>query len=333
MDPILRALREASRSRLLPPESRILLAVSGGADSMALLYGASELAGQESWALVVGHVHHGWRKREADRDLAFVAGHARRLGLPFVSRLRDARGASRRLGLSPEAAARHVRYAALTEMAREARCSRIATAHQREDRLESFLLAVERKGGLARLAGPRPERRDGVVRPLLRVSRDEILDFLEQRGIPFRRDSTNGDLRLNRNRIRRRISAMRQEPGGESALRQLEAAIDRMAAERERLDRQFEERVRPVLQRLPGAVRADAGLLCAFPQEVQRRALEEIAIPFALPGRPPMTGREREEILRRLATGRDFRFEAGRRIRFVRRGRWLETSPRSLEAL
>jgi hypothetical protein len=79
-------------------------------------------------------------------------------------------------------------------------------------------------------------------------------------------------------------------------------------------------------------VRADAGLLGAFPQEVQRRAVEEIAIPFGLPGRPPMTGREREEILRRLATGRDFRFEAGRRIRFVRRGRWLEASFRSLGA-
>jgi tRNA(Ile)-lysidine synthase len=299
---------------------------------MALLYGASELAGQERWALVVGHVHHGWRRREADRDLAFVAGHARRLGLPFASGLRDAREASRRLGLSPEAAARHVRYAALAEMAREGSCSRIATAHQREDRIESFLLAVARKGSLARLAGPRPERRDGVVRPLLRVSKREILGFLARRGVPFRRDSTNGDLRLDRNRIRRRLSALCREPGGESALRGLEAAIDRMTAERERLDREFEERVRPVLQSLPGAVRADAGLLGAFPQEVQRRAVEEIAIPFGLPGRPPMTGREREEILRRLATGRDFRFEAGRRIRFVRRGRWLEASFRSLGA-
>ena len=174
---------------------------------MALLHGAAQSARATGWRLSVGHVHHGWRGREADRDLAFVREHARRLGLPFFFRRRDARKEARALGLSPEAGARHARYAALQEMAVEAGAERIATAHQRDDRLETYLLARERRAGLAGLAGVKRERADGVVRPMLDVSRREILGFLRARGIGHRRDASNGDLRLSRNRVRREIVA------------------------------------------------------------------------------------------------------------------------------
>ncbi|MBC8645665.1 MAG: tRNA(Ile)-lysidine synthetase, partial [Thermoanaerobaculia bacterium] len=103
------ALKAAERDGLMPAGCRILLAVSGGADSLAILHGAAELAPVLTWDLTVGHVHHGWRGREAERDLAFVRDHARRLRLPFLFRREDARAASRRLKLSPEAGARHVR--------------------------------------------------------------------------------------------------------------------------------------------------------------------------------------------------------------------------------
>src|SRR5207237_4622742 len=155
------ALERAAGRGLLPPGAPILLAVSGGADSMALLYGAAELAPATGWRLSVAHVHHGWGGREADRDLAFVAAHARRLGLPFLSRRREARAESRRLGLSPEAGARLVRYDALSEMASEAGATRIATAHQREDRIEAHLLARPPQRGPARLARPRERRARG----------------------------------------------------------------------------------------------------------------------------------------------------------------------------
>src|SRR5262249_3957309 len=132
----LRAALEGSAARgLLPPGGAILLAVSGGADSMALLYGAAEGAPSQGLRLSVGHVHHGWRGREADRDRAFVRRHAGRLGLPFLSRRRDARAEARRWKLSPEAAARKIRYEALAEMAGEVEASAIATAHQRDDRI------------------------------------------------------------------------------------------------------------------------------------------------------------------------------------------------------
>jgi tRNA(Ile)-lysidine synthetase-like protein len=312
MDAVRNALLDAANTGLLPRGASILLAVSGGADSTALLFGAAELADTNRWRLSVAHVHHGWRGRDADRDLSFVADHARRLALPFLVRRRDARTASRDLGLSPEAGARRVRYEALLEMARAAGASRIATAHQREDRVESYLLARGRKGGLASLAGPRVMRSDGVVRPMLSVPRSEIIDFLRARDIVWRRDRTNGDLTLDRNRLRRRLVAEHLEP--------LARRVEGLARLRARLDGEFERTFRPAIVIGRNMVVADATLLERSAAELVRRAILECAAPFAADGKPPMTGKEREQIIRLLAAGADFRFEAGRRIRFRRRG-------------
>jgi tRNA(Ile)-lysidine synthase len=326
MDPI-RALEAAAENGLMPEGTAILLAVSGGADSMALLAAAAEVAPPQGWQLSIGHVHHGWRGREADRDLGFVGTHAGRLGLRFLWRHRDARGTARRLKLSPEAAARAVRYEALAEMAQASGSALIATAHQRDDRAESFLLAVERRAGLAALAGPRARRADGVVRPFLGVTRSEILRFLSERGIGFRRDATNGDLRFSRNRVRRRLAAVRAAQG-EKPMEALAARTETLSAERERWEREFQESVLPRLSIAPGSVVVDAVLLESSPAPVVRIALERAAYPFTRPGRPPLTGREREQLLRRLAAGGDFRFEAGRRIRFDRTGSILRISQR-----
>jgi len=320
MDAVREALIRAVETGLMTRGAPILLAVSGGADSMALLYGAAELAPTTAWRLSVAHVHHGWRGREADRDVRFVAAHARRLGLPFLSRRRDARMESRRLGLSPEAGARRVRYEALLEMAREVGASRIATAHQREDRIESYLLARERKGGLASLAGPRESRADGVVRPMFAVSKAQILQFLATRGLSFRRDASNGDLRLDRNRLRRNVLTTLGEGEREAIARR----VERLARRRERLDCDFEETIRPAIVIGRNVVIADARLLERSMAELRRRAIFECAVPFAETGRSPLTGREREQIVRLLAGGADFRFEAGRLIRFRRRGERFE---------
>jgi tRNA(Ile)-lysidine synthase len=314
MDPVLAALERAAENGLMPRGATVLLAVSGGADSLALLFGCVEGSRRTGWRLAVGHVHHGWRRREADRDLSFVADHARRLGLPFFHRRCDAGRAAAELGLSPEAGARHVRYEALGELAKEAGASRIATAHQRDDAVESYLLALERRGGLSRRAGPRARREDGVVRPLLAVGRGAILAFLAERGLRFRRDATNGDLALSRNRVRRRLAGV-----NDADRAALAEEVSALARERERLDDEFARRVAPAIRREDDAASVDARILADCSDELLRLVLSRLAGPLARAGRPPMTGRERERIVARLRSGEDFRFEAGRRICFERR--------------
>ena len=325
-DPVSAALGEAAQTGLMPPGSAVLLAVSGGADSMALLHASARQAAEARWRLAVAHVHHGWRPREGDRDSSFVAEHARRLGLPFFSRRRDARGRARELKLSPEAGARLVRYEALSEMAREEETPLIATAHQLDDRLESCLVARSRGASGAALAGPRRRRADGVVRPLLDVTRRQILSFLGSIGVTFRRDATNGDLHLARNLARRELARIAREKG-DAAIEDLCREVRRLDSERERLEREFEEKVLPALHTGPGATVTDAAFLSSFEAGLQRRAIDEMAAPFSAPGRAPVTGREAEQILQRMAAGGNFRFEAGRRIRFERRGRILRVAP------
>jgi hypothetical protein len=107
---------------------------------------------------------------------------------------------------------------------------------------------------------------------------------------------------------------------GEEALRKLELEIERLSRERDALEGEFTRSVEPRIFLGAGTVMADAPYLQACGHDIQRLAIERAALPFARPGRPPLTGREREQILVRLRGGRDFRFEAGRRIRFDRRG-------------
>jgi tRNA(Ile)-lysidine synthase len=208
-----------------------------------------------------------------------------------------------------------VRYGALHEIARELGAGIVATAHQEDDVLESHLLARRRRGGLALLAGPREARDDGVVRPLLAVTRSEILAFLAASAIAYRRDASNGDLRFLRNRVRRELAEL-----GPVERRELAGEVARLRERRSAVERELSGRILPRVVFSPDSALVDADLLAGAGEELGRAALERLAAPFARAGHPPMTGREREEILRRLASGRDFRFEAGRRIRFARRG-------------
>jgi tRNA(Ile)-lysidine synthase TilS/MesJ len=160
------------------------------------------------------------------------------------------------------------------------------------------------------------------------VSRREILEFLCSRRLPYRRDATNGDLSLARNRVRRAL-AIREGLHGPETRRRLAARVEALSRRRDRLERDCDENVRPLLSEGPGGVLADAARLAEHPLPLQRLALEAAGRPFARPGRPALTGPEREQILDRLARGRDFLFEAGRRIRFERRGGTLTVRMRA----
>lgn len=191
------------KNRLLAPGQRLLVAVSGGPDSMALLGVLWELHGRWEWQMAVAHVHHGLRGRDAEEDLVFVQSVAKGLGLEFLFR-RAEPGSLKVPGKSLQESAREARYRFLEEMALEFGAQAIALGHQADDQAETVLAALVRGAGLKGLAAM-PYRKGLLVRPLLEVGREEILGYLQERGTGFRIDPSNKDSRYLRVRIRQEL--------------------------------------------------------------------------------------------------------------------------------
>jgi tRNA(Ile)-lysidine synthase len=181
----------------------IVVGVSGGPDSVALLDGLARLSGAHSFTLVAAHLDHGLRPDSAD-DVAFCSGLCARLGVAFRSGTADVRGRAARERGGLEQAARRARYEFLRAVRREQGAAAIAVAHTRDDQAETVLLRLLRGSGRRGLAGMRARNGD-VVRPLLAVSRADVLAHLSARGLPWRDDPTNADRSLLRNRVRHEL--------------------------------------------------------------------------------------------------------------------------------
>jgi tRNA(Ile)-lysidine synthase len=191
--------RTIAAHRLCEPGDRLLAAVSGGPDSMALVHALWELRDRLGITLEVATVDHGLRP-EARREAELVRERAAALELPFhLLRVTVARG-----GGSLQDAARRARLGALEELASRRGARRVALGHQVDDQAETVLFRIVRGTGLAGLAGI-PYQRGPFIRPLLDVRRAEVLRYLRRRSIPFVEDPSNADLRFARARIRHRI--------------------------------------------------------------------------------------------------------------------------------
>jgi len=183
--------------------SRIMVAVSGGADSSALLLALSDMR-KDGYTISAAHVNHGIRPGESDDDQKFVEELCAAYDIKlFVSRGDLAAGEVRESGI--EAAARDVRYARLRELRDKSGAEFVATAHTKRDQAETVLMRFLTGSGLSRLRGIAPVTPEKVIRPLLEADRDQILAFLDFRGVVAQHDSSNDDERFLRNRIRHEI--------------------------------------------------------------------------------------------------------------------------------
>ena len=182
----------------------VLVAFSGGADSLSLLVALDMLKEELDFQLAAAHVHHGIRAESAERDLDFCRSFCEERKIPFYFRRVDAPAYAKEKGESLEEAARHLRYQALFEIAEEAGAKKIAVAHHREDQAETLLFQLIRGSGLRGLSAMRPVN-GPLIRPLLDLTKEEILAFLEEQGLPWCEDETNEEDSGSRAKIRHHV--------------------------------------------------------------------------------------------------------------------------------
>jgi tRNA(Ile)-lysidine synthase len=187
---------------MLQAGDRVLVAVSGGPDSVALCHILHQLRQSYRIELVAAHVHHGLRGSEADLDAVFVQDLARQLRLPIVVQRVNVHSWRKEHGGSLQMAARALRYQCLHQIMANEEASKLALGHNADDQAEEILLRIFRGAGQRGLTGMPPRNHKGVIRPLLECHRYEIISYLENRSLAFRQDESNLKPWCQRNLLR-----------------------------------------------------------------------------------------------------------------------------------
>ncbi len=261
------------RHGLFAGADRILLAISGGADSIALLHILMALKAQ-GWIeadLVCAHINHQLRGPASDADEQFVVAQANLLGLPVVARAVEVRAHARRHRLSLETAARQLRLASLAEIARHRECTWIGTGHQKNDNAETVLQRLLRGTGFRGLAGIWPARQLDDLRlasPLLCATRTEIGQYLKRRALPWREDATNVDVAYTRNYIRHRLLPLLQQEARGSLVDELSELATSARRLYVRIEREAEEAWASLATCAAGNVILNASGLASLPEPV-----------------------------------------------------------------
>jgi tRNA(Ile)-lysidine synthase len=274
-----RLLKTIRKEGSIRAGDRLAVAVSGGADSVALLCLLLELRSELGMVLSVAHVNHKLRGEESEEDARIVGELARQHGLELHTREAPFDPA-RDSGI--EAAARKLRYDFFRELAREGRVAKIATAHTLDDQAETVLLRIFRGTGIRGLAGihlrivfeERGRAFGEVVRPLLGFRRTALQEFLREREQNWREDSSNRDLAFLRNRVRHQLLPLISEEFGEAAIEHMSELAEIARAEEAHWDSGHPEVAAPG-KGASGETRQAASLrveeLLALPLAAQRR--------------------------------------------------------------
>ena len=276
VDPFERAVAQTIQTwDLLRPGDRVVVGVSGGPDSTALLAVLAALRERWQLHLVVAHLDHGLRGQASRQDADFVRRLAERFRAAFVLEQVAVEQLARRWSTSIEAAGRRARYAFFDRVAADQACTRVAVGHHRDDQVETVLLRFLSGAGSDGLAGM-PFRRGRIIRPLLERSRTEILAYLKRRQLPFREDESNRSPQFARNRVRNQLLPWLRGQFN----RRIDEAIWRLsrllADEVAYLEAEAAALVERARLRLPAGRWFDAAALAAAPVALRRRALRQI---------------------------------------------------------
>jgi tRNA(Ile)-lysidine synthase len=204
MDLISKAKKTIDRYQMISHKDRILVAVSGGPDSVALLLVLLELKNEFNLSLFIAHINHKLRGKESDQDQEFVRKLASDLKLEFYTRSFQVKKEAEKMKLSVEECAREIRYDYLNKLADKLKTQKIALGHNFDDQAETVLLRLIRGSGSLGLSGI-PPIKNRIIRPLIEIKREEIETFLEKKKIPFRVDSSNLRPDYLRNKVRLKL--------------------------------------------------------------------------------------------------------------------------------
>ncbi len=202
---IAKARRTIIRYGMLSRGDKVLVGVSGGADSVALVHALFELKDEWNLSLMIAHLNHSFRGEESELEAGFVEELASRLNLPFESMVIDVPAAQKGSGKSAQEMARELRYRFFEEVSKRYGANRVALGHNGDDQAESVLMRFLQGAGTRGLSGIPPRRDHRYIRPLIEVSRKEIEDYLEEKDISFMTDSSNKKEVYLRNKIRLRL--------------------------------------------------------------------------------------------------------------------------------
>lgn len=262
--------------RMLKPGDRAVVGVSGGADSVCLLFVLLEWAKQCPLELTVVHVNHGIRE-DAGEDAAYVKGLCSQLGLPFYLREEDVAARAAREKRSEEEAGRLTRYEAFAQAAEQYGADKIAVAHNANDRAETMLFHLFRGSGLSGLCGIRPVRESDlagrIIRPILCLERWEIEEYLKERGISWCTDSTNEGDAYTRNRIRHHILPYAQQEIAEGCISHMGQTADMLAETEDYLEQQIQELRAACVREEGEGLRIRAEAFCTQHPVIRKRLL------------------------------------------------------------
>lgn len=226
-----------SANNLIEKADRIVVGVSGGADSVCLLNILHRIRAEKDLRLIAVHINHGIRGEEADADEEYVRKLCAEWAIEFYSFSYDIKGLAAARGLSEEEAGRKVRYQTFYDICDKYNCNKIAVAHNKNDNAETFIFNLLRGSGVKGLTGIRPSRRvtdslQGqkvtIIRPLLCLERKEIEGYLSKQGIGYRTDSTNLSDDYSRNKIRNRILSYAIAEINPQAIKNIHEASERL---------------------------------------------------------------------------------------------------------
>ena len=248
----------ARRFGFLQKGDRVLVALSGGPDSVALLYSLLALKPEYDLTLFVAHLNHKLRGAESDEDEKFAKKLASSLRLKFFCKRVDVKKEAKKRKLTIEETAREIRYGYLQEIADKVRADKIALGHQADDQAETFLMRLIRGAGAAGLSGM-PARRGKIIRPLIQIKREEVEEFLKAKGIAYRLDSSNYLTDYCRNRIRLALLPVIKREFNPRIVESLNRAADVISLQQEYVQKNSERTLKVISTRRKGKIIVDAG--------------------------------------------------------------------------